>query len=183
MNPPAGAVYAKIDLLYQGTSWEYVQFLERANTQQNAFLGQEGINMMEAWLNTGITAPYVMTSAIWGTPPAGVEIGVSNVTTGYYQVTGKGNNQAITFVATSDIPVGEVVIIRSVVTDGNGDPVSGAIVRSAISDPANATVISGSSDENGIAEAEWQTSAPKKNGTGGTATGSYTVTTSDFTGN
>ena len=24
LNPPAGAVYATIDLLYQGTSWEYV---------------------------------------------------------------------------------------------------------------------------------------------------------------
>jgi hypothetical protein len=183
LNPPAGAVYAKIDLLYQGTSWEYVQFLERANTQQNAFLGQEGINMMEAWLNTGMTAPYVMTSAIWGAPPAGVEIGVSNVATGYYQVTGKGNSRTITFVATADIPVGEVVIIRSVVTDSNDNPVSGAIVSSAISGLESTTVISGSSDANGIAEAEWQTSAPKKNGTGGTATGSYTVTTSDVTGN
>jgi hypothetical protein len=124
-----------------------------------------------------------MTSAIWGAPPAGVEIGVSNVATGYYQVTGKGNSRTITFVATADIPVGEVVIIRSVVTDSNDNPVSGAIVSSAISGLESTTVISGSSDANGIAEAEWQTSAPKKNGTGGTATGSYTVTTSDVTGN
>jgi hypothetical protein len=92
INPPAGAVYATIDLLYQGTSWEYIQFLQLANNGTNAFLGGEGDAMMDAWLNadvvkstdepiTGVldvppgsgdytmVPPVVMASAEWGIPP------------------------------------------------------------------------------------------------------------------
>lgn len=46
------SVHARIELLYQGTSWEYIQFLNLANKQQNEFLGQEGINMLDAGLNS-----------------------------------------------------------------------------------------------------------------------------------
>jgi hypothetical protein len=84
LNYPAGATYADISLLYQGTSWEYVQFLYLANTLPGgAFLADEGDNMLEAWLNTGMVPPYVMESITWinpgcpyppvkiaGTPPA-----------------------------------------------------------------------------------------------------------------
>jgi hypothetical protein len=70
LDPPAGAAYATVDLLYQPTSWEYVLFLYRANNGQNAFLAQEGVNLLDAWLNTGMAEPYVMASAAWGTPPA-----------------------------------------------------------------------------------------------------------------
>lgn len=70
LNPPAGAVYAKISLLYQPTSWEYVQFLYLANNGQNAFLANEGINLFNAWLNTGMAEPMAMASTTWGTPPA-----------------------------------------------------------------------------------------------------------------
>ena len=66
LSPPAGATSATIDLLYQGTSWEYIQFLNNANKGQNAFLGQEGVNMLEAWLNTGMVKPYVMATTTWG---------------------------------------------------------------------------------------------------------------------
>jgi hypothetical protein len=92
LNPPAGATNATIDLLYQGTSWEYIQFLQQANNGQNAFLGGEGDAMMDAWINadvvksTGDTIegvldvpansgdykmvpPVLMASAQWGTPP------------------------------------------------------------------------------------------------------------------
>lgn len=69
LNPPVGASRASIDLLYQGTSWEYIQFLYLANNGQNAFLAQEGVNMLEAWLNTGMAQPYVMASASWTAPP------------------------------------------------------------------------------------------------------------------
>jgi hypothetical protein len=77
---PGGAVFAQIDLLYQGTSWEYIQFLNNANNQPNAFLGQEGVNMLEAWINAEVPVsmevggdrkmvpPIVMTSTTWGTP-------------------------------------------------------------------------------------------------------------------
>jgi hypothetical protein len=70
LNPPAGAAYATIDLLYQPTSWEYILFLYRANTGQSTFLAEEGANLLQAWLNTGMAQPYVMASATWGTPPA-----------------------------------------------------------------------------------------------------------------
>ena len=69
LNPPAGAAYATIDLRYQPTSWEYVQFLYRANNGQNAFLANEGVNMLQTWLNTGMAEPYVMVSATWGSAP------------------------------------------------------------------------------------------------------------------
>jgi len=74
LNPPDGAAYAEIKLLYQPTSWEYVQFLYLANTGQNAFLANEGINLLNAWLATGMAEPYVMATATWGsapTPPCG----------------------------------------------------------------------------------------------------------------
>jgi hypothetical protein len=69
LNPPAGAQSATVDLMYQPTSWEYIQFLYLGNNGQNAFLGEEGVNMLEAWLNTGMAEPYVMASTTWGTPP------------------------------------------------------------------------------------------------------------------
>ncbi len=66
---PGGATYAEINLMYQPTSWEYVQFLYLANTGQNAFLGQEGQNLLDAWLATGMAEPHVMASTTWGTAP------------------------------------------------------------------------------------------------------------------
>jgi hypothetical protein len=74
---PAGALRAQIRLLYQGTSWEYVQFLDRANTGQNVFLADEGVNMLEAWINAEVPVamevggdrkmvpPVVMATAAW----------------------------------------------------------------------------------------------------------------------
>jgi hypothetical protein len=73
LNPPSGASYAEIKLLYQPTSWEYVQFLYLANNGQNAFLKDEGIKLLHTWLATGMAEPHVMASATWGTgaPPPG----------------------------------------------------------------------------------------------------------------
>jgi hypothetical protein len=70
LNPPQGAAYADIALMYQPTSWEYVQFLYLANTGQSAFLAQEGANLLKAWLATGMAEPYVMASTTWGSAPA-----------------------------------------------------------------------------------------------------------------
>jgi hypothetical protein len=82
LHPPVGADYATIDLLYQPTSWEYVQFLHLANNGQNAFLANEGANLLQAWLNTGMAEPFVMASTTWGTaPPAPCETpGAPNLT-------------------------------------------------------------------------------------------------------
>jgi hypothetical protein len=81
---PTGAVFAEITLYYQGTSWEYIQFLNLANNGQNAFLGAEGVNMLEAWINAELpetsgailvngdrkmVPPVVMQQTTWGAPP------------------------------------------------------------------------------------------------------------------
>ncbi len=67
LNPPQGATNATIELLYQPTSWEYIQFLDLANNQPpGSFLENEGAYMLEAWLNTEMAEPYVMASATWG---------------------------------------------------------------------------------------------------------------------
>jgi hypothetical protein len=92
LNPPAGAVYATINLLYQGTSWEYIQFLDLANNGQNAFLGQEGVHMLDAWINAEVPVammvagdrkmvpPVVMASTTWGSPPGCVPTEPTEVT-------------------------------------------------------------------------------------------------------
>ena len=70
LNPPVGAAYADVRLMYQPTSWEYVQFLYLANARQNAFLANEGVNLLQTWQATGMAEPYVMASAAWGNAPA-----------------------------------------------------------------------------------------------------------------
>lgn len=65
LNPPRDAVKATINLMYQPTSWEYVQFLYLANERSNVFLQDEGKNMLDAWLNTGMAEPYVMATTTW----------------------------------------------------------------------------------------------------------------------
>ena len=65
LNPPPGATNAEIDLLYQTTSWEYVQFLYLANTGAVAFLADTGEDLLEAWLATGMSEPVVMASTTW----------------------------------------------------------------------------------------------------------------------
>ena len=68
LSPPEGAVWAQLELKYQPTSWEYVQFLHLANDGSVAFLADEGALLLEAWLATGMATPYTMATATWGTP-------------------------------------------------------------------------------------------------------------------
>jgi hypothetical protein len=57
-------------LLYQQTSWEYIQFLWQANDGANAFLGAEGLNLLDAWIHTGMSAPIEIASTTLAvTPP------------------------------------------------------------------------------------------------------------------
>ncbi len=65
LNPPLGAVHATISMLYQPTSWEYIQFLALANKKSIAFLSNEGDYLLDAWLNTGMAAPHVMATTTW----------------------------------------------------------------------------------------------------------------------
>lgn len=66
---PVGAVTAEVRLYYQQTTWEYIQFLWLENDQQNSFLGQEGVNLLDAWLNTGMAPPVEMASATAAVTP------------------------------------------------------------------------------------------------------------------
>jgi hypothetical protein len=75
LNPPMEAVTANIRLMYQPTSWEYVQFLYLANNTQNPQLSTTGKDYLDAWLNNGMAEPHVMGTASWSaggavnTPP------------------------------------------------------------------------------------------------------------------
>jgi len=71
LNPPIDAVSADIELLYQPTSWEYIQFLWLANSGGTPFLAAAGDNMLDAWLHTGMAAPEVMATTTWGAPATG----------------------------------------------------------------------------------------------------------------
>ena len=68
LKPPSGAAQATVDLLYQPTSWEYIQFLALANTKSNTFLNAVGEDALDAWLNTAMAPPYVMASTTWSKP-------------------------------------------------------------------------------------------------------------------
>lgn len=57
---PPNAASVEVRLLYQATSWEYIQFLWKQNSGTDPFLGQEGVNMLDAWLNTGMAPPFEM---------------------------------------------------------------------------------------------------------------------------
>jgi hypothetical protein len=64
---PEDAVTASVELLYQPTSWEYIQFLALANNGGSAtggsdFLGDEGLNLLQAWRDTGMAQPHIMAS-------------------------------------------------------------------------------------------------------------------------
>jgi hypothetical protein len=83
---PVEAVSARINLLYQGTSWEYIQFLEEASEGENPseggdeFLGSEGENMLNTWINAEVplamevagdrkmVPPVLMASIDWNAP-------------------------------------------------------------------------------------------------------------------
>ncbi len=60
---PSGAARVEVRLYYQQTSWEYVQFLWLANDGANTFLANEGANLLDGWLNTGMSPPLEMALA------------------------------------------------------------------------------------------------------------------------
>ena len=67
LAPPLGATHAEIELLYQPTSWEYIQFLQLANEGQSPTLGALGDDLLDAWRLAGdasvrMAEPHVMAS-------------------------------------------------------------------------------------------------------------------------
>jgi hypothetical protein len=71
LDPPTSATRGEIDLLYQPTSWEYIQFLYLANNGASAFLGDEGNSILEGWIHTGMAAPHTMASTVIAVPEPG----------------------------------------------------------------------------------------------------------------
>jgi hypothetical protein len=69
LTPHPDAVRAEVELLYQPTSWEYIQFLHLANTGSVAHLADEGQNLLDTWLATGMAEPYVMAALDLDTLP------------------------------------------------------------------------------------------------------------------
>jgi cytochrome c553 len=64
-NLPAGATYAEVRLYYQTTTREFIEFLRDENETNDW-----GNRLYNAWVAAGKSAPELMASATWGTPPA-----------------------------------------------------------------------------------------------------------------
>jgi hypothetical protein len=94
---PPGATRAEVRLLYQQTSWEYVHFLWKGNDRLNTFLANEGVNLLDAWLNTGQAAPIQIALATTSvTPPAATpgqasrpQVSAQQMRASYNRVTGQ----------------------------------------------------------------------------------------------
>jgi hypothetical protein len=65
LAPPVGASRADVELLYQTSSWEYIQFLALANPGTSAFLATAGQDLLDAYMNSGKSTPEVMARARW----------------------------------------------------------------------------------------------------------------------
>jgi hypothetical protein len=171
LNLPAGAAYATIDLLYQTTSWEYIQFLWRANSGQNAFLADEGTNLLATWLSTGMASPVIMVSTTWGSAPVPPTPGMSVTSLTTWTVSKQGD-----LIAESSLfKPRDTVGIRAIVQDETSQYLSGAQVFLEIKDQGDnvVTSIQGFTDENGVADLAWKTSRRE-------APGLYTVNVVDI---
>jgi hypothetical protein len=154
LSAPVGVVYAEINLMYQSTSWEYIQFLYLANNGQNAFLGQEGVNMLDAWLNTGMSEPYTMVSAIWGETPT------PQITSIYTDslITWATDKKGSLTVESNTFKTQSTVAIIAHVVDDVGTPLSGAQVFMEVLDSNRSLVTSLQefTDANGEAVLRWK---------------------------
>jgi hypothetical protein len=123
-----------------------------------------------AWL-TNLTPPP---GYVWEGGSVEVQFNVTTsaavlkLLTGTYRTTSAG-----TFFEQGTIfKPGTPVYIRTTVVDGTGAPLPGAEVTFSLSGPLTGVFYSNPSDENGIAEALWETAAPNEWGPG-TPAGSY----------
>ncbi|MBW2273708.1 MAG: hypothetical protein JRG96_10575 [Deltaproteobacteria bacterium] len=76
-SPPPGADRGEVQLLYQTTSWEYIQFLYLGNDGSVAFLADEGVNMLEAWIEEGMSEPYEMAAVTIPVPEPAALLGLA----------------------------------------------------------------------------------------------------------
>lgn len=104
-------------------------------------------------------------------------VGAAQLLTGVLTESGKGKNATVTFAAETAFRLGHTVTVRAYVADPNsGAPLPGATVTVQLSGPESHTLTSSASDTTGVADAQWTTSTPNKQGKGGTTAGSYTAT-------
>ena len=109
-------------------------------------------------------------------------ITVDELQTGQYETTGKGKNKMEVFNSTDFFKAGDVVIIRIYIENSSDDlPVTGAIAQITIDDSDNTILISEPSGSDGVAEARWETSAPKGKKPGDTLLGTYHATLTNIT--
>ncbi len=155
LNPPVGAVYATIDLVYQPTSWEYIQFLHLANDLTNPFLADEGQALLDAWLSTGMAEPHVMTSTTWGTAPVPA---VPKMYADSLVTNASGKRGAL--VPADIFKAGDSVIFVAHIVDENSLNVAGAQVFMEIRDSGANLVanLQGFSDDTGTAILTWKSS-------------------------
>lgn len=100
--------------------------------------------------------------------------------TGQYETTGRGKNSIRTFVLATHFNAGEEVSIHVYLEDeSNGLPIENATVEIAITGPENVNLISTPTGSDGLAEAIWETTAPKKKASG-TAPGNYEAIVTDI---
>jgi hypothetical protein len=168
--PGGSAQYAEISLIYQPTSWEYVQFLYLNNTGQNAFLADEGRYLLEAWLNTGMAEPYVMATAEWGkkvTPPMPL-MWVTGLST--WCVDRKGNITT----GCDSFAERETMAYVATIQDEGGTAISGAQVFTNIVDGGGNVVHSQQAFSDAAGEASFTWRVPRRQ-----TPGQYSIVVTD----
>ena len=176
---PVSTVQYRID---GGTTWYFMDPVSgNAHLWQglwNAASLAQGSHTVEvkATSSSG-TSNDVVTVNLVGAAPT-LKIGATFNEIGKYVTSRKTGTS---FVPGTSFKQGDRVVLRMLVKDTNGSPVSGATVNLSISGPSTAAT-SAVSGSNGIAEASWPTSALNKRGVGGTPTGSYTATVNSVVG-
>jgi hypothetical protein len=149
----ADATYATIEMKYQPTSWEYIQFLRLANNGLNPFLADEGVFLLEAWLNTTMAAPYVMASTTWGNAPvpATPKMHTQNLNT--FRAGKRGQ-----VIQTDIFKTQDNLLLEAEVVDEFGAALTGAQVFVEVADSGGNPVVSleGFSDDIGTAQLQWR---------------------------
>ncbi len=160
LAPPAGAATATIDLLYQATSWEFVQFLHLANDGSIAHLANAGADLLDAWLNTGMATPEIMASTTWTAPPPPREFGIADLTS-------LGRDALGNPVVRKTFNAGDGVGLRVRVEDTNGAPVADVAltieIRSRFAELPLATLTT-TSDAAGEALVVWRSKQGMRSG-------------------
>jgi hypothetical protein len=105
------------------------------------------------------------------------EITAQSIQTGKTERIGKGKNATIEFVLTDSFAQGDQIVVQAYVSDvSTGLGIGNVTVSIEITGPETTTLTAGPSDNDGLAQATWQTQSPNKKGQGGTSTGTYTAT-------